>query len=69
LLIYRLRMVPWAETCVDIVRPINSIMHRDMWQLISILFDGKWSSVYSKFMFLRSVFLTVYLWNFIKLLC
>jgi hypothetical protein len=24
-------MAPWAETCSDIVRPINSIMHSDMW--------------------------------------
>jgi hypothetical protein len=24
-------MAPWAETCCDIVRPINSVMHSEMW--------------------------------------
>jgi hypothetical protein len=31
LLMYRLMMAPWAETCSDIVRPINSIMRSEMW--------------------------------------
>jgi hypothetical protein len=31
LLMYSLMMVPRAETCSDIVRPINSVMHSEMW--------------------------------------
>jgi hypothetical protein len=30
LLMYRLMMAPRAETCSDIVRPINSVMHSEM---------------------------------------
>jgi hypothetical protein len=42
LLMYRLRMAPWVETCSDIVWPINPIMHSDMWvNWYIVVFDGK----------------------------
>jgi hypothetical protein len=45
---YRLKMAPWAETCSGIVRPINSIMHSEMWvNWYIVVFDRKMKLIYS----------------------